>query len=89
MGRFQADIMLERAKQAFSAGQMDRARRQCEQLLVRNRKNAAALAILGQVAFAQNRLEEAAAHMLEAAAVRPDDPFPHLLLGEIRTFQGW
>ncbi|MHC4208547.1 MAG: tetratricopeptide repeat-containing sulfotransferase family protein [Planctomycetota bacterium] len=88
MGRFQADIMLERAKQAFSAGQMDRARRQCEQLLVRNRKNAAALAILGQVAFAQNRLEEAAAHMLEAAAVRPDDPFPYLLLGEIRTFQG-
>jgi tetratricopeptide (TPR) repeat protein len=88
MGALQSDILLQRARRAFSAGQFGRSRRHCEQLLLRDRNNANALAILGQIAFAENRFDEAAAHMLKAVALRPNDPLPFLILGEIRTFQG-
>ncbi|MHC4828519.1 MAG: tetratricopeptide repeat-containing sulfotransferase family protein, partial [Planctomycetota bacterium] len=88
MGKLHTDILLQRARQAFTAGQMDQARSLCEQLLRHDKNNANAVAILGQVAFTQHRLEDAATHMLRAAALKPKDPLAYLVLGEIRTFQG-
>jgi tetratricopeptide (TPR) repeat protein len=66
---------------------MERARDLCDQLLVRNRNDVNAVAMLGQIAFARNRFEEAATYMLRAAALRPEDPLVFVVLGEIRTFQ--
>ncbi|MHC5006721.1 MAG: tetratricopeptide repeat-containing sulfotransferase family protein [Planctomycetota bacterium] len=88
MGRLQTDIVLQRARQAFVAGQMDQARSLCEQVLAGDGNNANAVAMLGQVALTQNRFEEAATHMLRAAALKPRDPLAYVVLGEIRTFQG-
>jgi len=88
MGTLQTNILLQRARNAYAANQLDQARNLCEQLLLRDTNNANAVLMLGQIAFAQNRLEEAATHMLRAAALRPDEPIAHLGLGEIRVFQG-
>jgi len=88
MGRLQKDVQWRQAEQALAAGQLDQARNLCEQILARDRNNARALAVLGQIAFTQNRLEDAASHMLRASALRPKVPAPHLALAEIRTFQG-
>jgi tetratricopeptide (TPR) repeat protein len=88
MGKLNTDIVLQRARQAFVGGQMEQARGLCEQILVRDKNNANAVAILGQVAFAQNRFDDAATHMLRAAVLMPRDPLAYLVLGEIRTFQG-
>jgi tetratricopeptide (TPR) repeat protein len=67
---------------------VDQARRLCEQILLREKNNANAVAMLGQIAFTQNRFEEAATHMLRAVALKPRDPLAYIVLGEIRTFQG-
>ncbi|MHC4709747.1 MAG: tetratricopeptide repeat-containing sulfotransferase family protein, partial [Planctomycetota bacterium] len=67
---------------------MDHARHLCEQLLVRDPNNPNAVAMLGQIALANNRLDEAATHMLRAAELRPNEALAYLILGEIRTFQG-
>jgi tetratricopeptide (TPR) repeat protein len=88
MGKFQDDALLSRAQSAFDAGRLPEARGICEQLLQRNDKNLDALALLGQVAFAQGLFEDAASHVLKLAALRPRDPRPQLMLGDIRTFQG-
>ena len=82
------DIVLQRARQAFVAGQMERARGLCEQILAHNRNNANAVVMMGQIDFAQNRLDDAATHMLKATALQPKDPRAFVVLGEIRTFQG-
>jgi tetratricopeptide (TPR) repeat protein len=88
MGRLQQDVQWRQAEQALAAGQMDQARSLCEQILAREKNNARAMAMLGQIAFIQNRFEDAAAHMLRASALRPKALAPYLVLAEIRTFQG-
>jgi tetratricopeptide (TPR) repeat protein len=59
-----------------------------EQLLRNNRNNAEALIMQGQVALAQNLFDLAAEQVLKAAAQRPRDIRPHLLLADIRIHQG-
>ena len=88
MGRLQQDVQRRQAELALAAGQVDQARSLCEQILARDKNTARAMAILGQIAFLQNRFEDAAAHMLRASALRPKALAPYLVLGEIRTFQG-
>ncbi|MHC4140916.1 MAG: tetratricopeptide repeat-containing sulfotransferase family protein [Planctomycetota bacterium] len=88
MGKLQIDVLLQRARRAFAAGELDEARDLLEQLLLRDGNHARAVAMLGQIAFAQNRFEKAASYMLRAAALRPKEPLTHIFLGEIRTFQG-
>ncbi|MHC5006720.1 MAG: tetratricopeptide repeat-containing sulfotransferase family protein [Planctomycetota bacterium] len=88
MGRLQQDVQWRQAEQALAAGQLDQARSLCEGILDRQKNNARAMAMLGQIAFTQNRFEDAASHMLQASALRPKALAPYLVLAEIRTFQG-
>jgi tetratricopeptide (TPR) repeat protein len=88
MARLQDDVLWNRAQQAYTANDMPTASRCCEQLLQRNKKNADALMMLGRIAMDQNRLEAAAAHVLQAIAIRPRDPLVQTLLAQIRIYQG-
>jgi tetratricopeptide (TPR) repeat protein len=88
MGRLQVDVIWRQAKNAFDANDMSKAQGLCEELLQRNKRNFKALAMLGQVHFARNNLDEAAALMQKASSIEARDPRPYLVLAEIRTFQG-
>jgi tetratricopeptide (TPR) repeat protein len=88
MGALHSDVLLQRARQAFAANRMSQARNLCDQLIQRDKNNADAVAMLGRIALMKSRFDEAASHMLRAAALRPHEALPHLALGEIRTLQG-
>ncbi|MHC4786044.1 MAG: tetratricopeptide repeat-containing sulfotransferase family protein, partial [Planctomycetota bacterium] len=88
MGKFQDDTLWRQAQQAFKAGQLPQARGKCERLLQRNSRNVNALEMLGRIALAQGLTEKAESYITTYATLRPRDPSPHLLLGEILSFQG-
>lgn len=88
MGKFQDDTLWRQAQQAFKAGQLQEAREKCDRLLRRNKGNVAALDMLGRIALARGLTEKAASYITTYATLRPRDPGPQLLLGEILTFQG-
>jgi tetratricopeptide (TPR) repeat protein len=88
MAKFQDDTLWRHAKQAFQAGNLPQAQANCEKLLRRNSRNINALEMLGRVALAQGFTEKAASYISTYASLRPRDPTPQLLLGEILTFEG-
>ncbi|MHC4827088.1 MAG: tetratricopeptide repeat-containing sulfotransferase family protein, partial [Planctomycetota bacterium] len=88
MGKFQDDTLWRQARQAFQAGQLPQAQASCEKLLQRNSRNARALEMLGQIAYAQGFLEKAVSYVTTCARLRPRDPTPLVRLGEILSFQG-
>jgi tetratricopeptide (TPR) repeat protein len=88
MGRLENDVLFKQAVKAFAANDTVRAKYLCEQVLLRERYHAPAMIMLGQIAFADNLLDEAESHLLKAAALRPRDLRIHVILGEIHTFQG-
>jgi tetratricopeptide (TPR) repeat protein len=88
MGKFQDDTLWRQAKQAFQAGNFPQAQANCEKLLRRDSRNIHALEMLGRVALAQGFTEKAASYITTYASLRPRDPTPQLLLGEILTFEG-
>ena len=88
MGRLRTDSLLRQAQNAFGANQLGDARSLCAQVLELDKRNAGGLELMGKVAFAAGDMEEAAAHVLEFAALRPREPRAHLMLGEILTLQG-
>ena len=52
-----------------AAGQLDQARHLAEQILLRQRNNPAVLAMLGQIAFAENRLDEEETYIASLSSV--------------------
>ena len=88
MGKLGNDVVWQRAQRAYAANDMRQAANLCEELVRRDRRNAGALAMLGQTFFARNELDQAASYLLKAVELRPREPTYHSVLGEIRTFQG-
>jgi tetratricopeptide (TPR) repeat protein len=88
MGKFQDDTLWRQAQQAYDANQFPQAQAKCNLLLQRNPGNVQALDMLGRIALAQGFTEKAASYITKYAALRPRDPGPQLLLGEILSFQG-
>jgi tetratricopeptide (TPR) repeat protein len=88
MGKFQDDTLWRQAQQAFQANQHAQAQTICERLLQRNSRNTQALDMLGRIYLAKGYTEKAASYIQKFAALRPRDPAPQLLLGEILGFQG-
>ncbi|MHC5022714.1 MAG: tetratricopeptide repeat-containing sulfotransferase family protein [Planctomycetota bacterium] len=88
MNELSGATLFQQALQAFNANRLGQARSMCEDLLKRNRRDVNALDLLGQVALAWGHYDEAATHLLKCASLRPKEPRPHLVLGQIYSIQG-
>ena len=88
MGRRSQDTLMRQAQDAYDAGNQQQAWTICEQLLRQDANHAEALIVQGRIALTRRHLELAAGNMLKAAALRPNDPQPHVFLATIRTYQG-
>ncbi len=88
VGKAQIESLLQQARIAFNANEMARTKAICEDVLRRDRGNVLAMTVLGQIALGEGAYDEAATMLLDAAKLAPRDPRPHVILGEVRTFQG-
>ncbi len=81
-------LLFSSALAAWQSGQLGRATEICQEILRGNRRDADALDLLGQIAFARGAYGEAEQSMTRLAALRPRDARPLLVLAEIHTYQG-
>ncbi len=88
MSRMQLDAMLRRAQAALTANNLSQAHTICEQLIRKNSRSVSTLNLLGQIAFAQSLYDQAAEHLEKSIAISPRDTRAHVILGELRSFQG-
>jgi len=88
MSRMQLDAMLRRAQSAVAANKLTQADTICEQLIQKNPRSVSTLNLLGQIAFARSFYDLAAEHLEKSIAISPRDTRAHLILGELRSFQG-
>jgi tetratricopeptide (TPR) repeat protein len=88
MGSLNIDVVLQRARHAYAANKLAQARHFADQVLARRKDHVGALALLGRIALAEDKLGEATSHLLRAIELHPNEAPLHLVLGEIRTFQG-
>ncbi len=88
MGRIRIDTLLRQAQDAFNANELSRASAICEQILQLNGRHNLALNLLGQIAFARGDYGEAETQLLKAVTIQPRDARSHLVLGEVKSYQG-
>jgi tetratricopeptide (TPR) repeat protein len=88
MSGFQQSVSVSQALRCLNAGDLTGAERYCRQALQENRKNAHALAVLGQIANISGAYDQAATHLQKAIALRPKQVDFHTLLAEVRVTQG-
>ena len=88
MSRMQLDAMLRRAQSALAANKLTQAHTICEQLIQKNPRSVSTLNLLGRIAFARSYYDQAAEHLEKSIAISPRDTRAHLILGELRSFQG-
>jgi tetratricopeptide (TPR) repeat protein len=72
------------ANAALRSNRLDLAAELCEAVLVADANHGAALGLLGQVAIAQGKPEEAAGYLVRATLLAPDNLFPWLALAEVQ-----
>ena len=80
--------LLQQAQQAVHGGNIALARSIGHDLRSRLPRDPRVLGLIGEIAFADGDLDEAAAMLTRCASIEPRNPRPHLTLGELRTHQG-
>ena len=82
------DELLQKAQRAFESRLLADTEMFCRQILGHEPRNAAALNLLSQVAFARGLYDEAVAHLARCAALHPKDSGTEYSLGELYTYLG-
>ena len=80
--------LLDDARRAYDARDLDRANSLCEQLLELGGKNVNALHLLGLVLIAQERFDEAVPPLQRCAALRPKEVMAQLTLARAQAHRG-
>ena len=88
MSGFQQSLAVSQALRCLNAGDLAGAEQCCLQALQENRKNAYALAVLGQIANITGAYDQAGEYLQKAIALRPTQVDFHTLLAEVRVTQG-
>jgi len=88
MSGFQQSLAVNQALRCLNAGDLAGAEQCCLQALQENRKNAYALAVLGQIANITGAYDQAGEYLQKAIALRPKQVDFHTLLAEVRVTQG-
>jgi tetratricopeptide (TPR) repeat protein len=87
MSMFQSNNPVAQAIRHLRAGQIQKAEGLCRQILTREKKNAQAMAVLGQIATMQSRFDEAASLLSKCITLAPREVDYQLLLAEVRMTQ--
>ena len=88
MARPATDDLLRQARRAFESRLLADTDMFCHQILGQEPRNAAALNLLSQVAFAQGLYDDAVTHLSRCAAMHPRDAGTQYSLGELYTYLG-
>jgi tetratricopeptide (TPR) repeat protein len=88
MSGFRQSLAVNQALRCLNAGDLDGAEQLCLQALQESRKDAHALAVLGQIANIRGAYDQAAEYLQKATALHPKQPDFHTLLAEVRVTQG-
>ncbi len=88
MSAFQPGISTDAAIRHLHAGKVQEAEAICRQVLVANRNDHQALAVLGQVLTMQGRFDDAMEVLSRAVALAPREIDYHLLLAEAQATNG-
>ena len=87
MTGFQQNVGIGRALQALNTGDVQGATKICHQILSTNKRDATALAVLGQIASSGSRFEEAVQYLTKAIQIAPKEIDYHVLLAEAYSTQ--
>ena len=88
MARPTTDDLLQKAHRAFESRLLADTEMFCRQILGHESRNAAALNLLSQVAFARGLHDLALEHLSRCAAMHPKDAATQYSLGELYTYLG-
>ena len=88
MARPTTDELLQNAQRAFESRLLADTDMFCRQILRHEPRNAAALNLLSQVAFARGFYDKAVEHLSRCAALHPRDAGAQCSLGELYTYLG-
>ena len=88
MSRIQLDALLRQAQAALTANKLSQAQTICEQLIQKNPRSVSTLNLLGQIAFGRSFYDQAAEHLEKSISISPRNTRAHLILAELRSFQG-
>ncbi len=88
MARPATDDLLRQARRAFESRLLADTDMFCHQILGQEPRNAAALNLLSQVAFARGLYDDAVTHLSRCAAMHPRDAGTQYSLGELYTYLG-
>src|SRR3981189_221297 len=84
---FQADGLLEKADEAFRAGELEKAGTLARQAIARDPSAIHGHMILGVIAAQNNEWEVSNRHFLTILRLDPSNPFGYFYLGQAKLYQ--